>query len=39
MLFFGSAFCDVILFEVFDPDFNKLFDFGIEDMVARWESR
>lgn len=28
-----------ILFEAFDPDFNKLFDFGIEEMVARWESR
>ena len=28
-----------ILFEAFDPDFNKLFDFSIEDMVARWESR
>ncbi len=27
------------LFEAFDPDFNKLFDFTIEDMVARWESR
>lgn len=28
-----------ILFEAFDPDFNKLMDFSIEDMVARWESR
>ena len=28
-----------ILFEAFDPEFNKLFDFTIEDMVARWESR
>ena len=28
-----------VLFEAFDPDFNKLFDFTIEDMVARWESR
>jgi hypothetical protein len=28
-----------ILFEAFDPDFNKQFDFRIEDMVARWESR
>lgn len=28
-----------ILFEAFDPAFNKLFDFSIEDMVARWESR
>ena len=28
-----------ILFEAFDPEFNKLFDFSIEDMVARWESR
>ena len=28
-----------VLFEAFDPEFNKLFDFGIEDMVARWESR
>lgn len=28
-----------VLFEAFDPEFNKLFDFSIEDMVARWESR
>jgi hypothetical protein len=28
-----------VLFEAFDPEFNKLFDFRIEDMVARWESR
>ncbi len=28
-----------VLFEAFDPTFNKLFDFSIEDMVARWESR
>ena len=28
-----------ILFEAFDPTFKKLFDFSIEDMVARWESR
>lgn len=28
-----------ILFEAFDPAFNKLFDFTIEDMVARWEGR
>lgn len=28
-----------VLFEAFDPDFNKLFDFSIEDMVERWESR
>ena len=28
-----------ILFEAFDPDFNKLLDFSIEDMVERWESR
>ena len=28
-----------ILFEAFDPDFNKLSDVSIDDMVARWESR
>ena len=28
-----------ILFEAFDPTFNKLFDFSIEDMVERWEGR
>ncbi|WP_133300560.1 hypothetical protein [Seongchinamella sediminis] len=28
-----------VLFEAFDPQFNKLFDFTIEDMVARWENR
>jgi hypothetical protein len=28
-----------ILFEAFDPQFNKLFDFTIEEMVGRWESR
>ena len=28
-----------ILFEAFDPEFNKLIDFTIEDTVARWESR
>ena len=28
-----------ILFEAFDPEFNKLSDFTIGDMVARWESR
>ncbi len=28
-----------ILFEAFDPDFNKLVDVSIEDMVERWESR
>ncbi len=28
-----------VLFEAFDPDFNKLMDFTIEDMVERWESR
>jgi hypothetical protein len=27
------------LFEAFDPDFNKLFDFSIEEMVGRWEAR
>ncbi len=28
-----------LLFEAFDPEFNKLFDFSIEDMISRWESR
>ena len=28
-----------VLFEAFDPDFNKLFDFTIGDMVERWENR
>jgi hypothetical protein len=28
-----------VLFEAFDPQFNKLFDFSIADMVERWESR
>jgi hypothetical protein len=28
-----------ILFEAFDPDFNKQFDFSIEEMVGRWEAR
>ena len=28
-----------ILFEAFDPEFNKLMDVTIEDMVERWESR
>ena len=28
-----------LLFEAFDAEFNKQFDFSIEDMVARWESR
>lgn len=28
-----------ILFEAFDPEFNKMFDFSIEDMVARWDAR
>lgn len=28
-----------ILFEAFDPEFNKMFDFSIEEMVARWEAR
>ena len=28
-----------VLFEAFDPDFNKLLEFSIEDMVERWESR
>ena len=28
-----------LLFEAFDPDFNKLFDFSIEDMVERWKGR
>ena len=28
-----------VLFEAFDPEFNKFFDFSIADMVERWESR
>ena len=28
-----------VLFEAFYPDFNKLFDFTIADMVERWENR
>jgi hypothetical protein len=28
-----------VLFEAFDHQFNKMFDFSIEDMVARWEAR
>lgn len=28
-----------ILFEAFDPKFNKLMDFTLEDVVARWQSR
>lgn len=28
-----------VLFDAFYPDFNKLFDFTIADMVERWENR
>jgi hypothetical protein len=28
-----------ILFEAFDPDFNKLMDVTIQELVDRWESR
>jgi hypothetical protein len=28
-----------VLFEAFDPQFNKLFDFSIADTVEHWESR